>query len=86
MDIVKNLVGDRTDDEYIGYIEDFNDSIDEESIDWKKKYDDLDNSWRERYTSRFFESTEDIKKDEKNNSMFDERADITIDNIFKENK
>lgn len=88
MDIVKSLIGERTDDETIGYVEDFNDSIDEESINWKNKYDELDKTWRDRYTARFFESSSDEKNnyEESVSSNFDERADITIDNIFEVKK
>lgn len=91
MEILKKLIGDNNSDEYISYVEDFNDSIDDENISWKEKYDELDRNWRERYTARFF-SGDDGEKDTfvedktEPDSVFDERNDITIDDIFKESK
>lgn len=57
---VKKYVGDRTDDETIEIIEDITDSIDSSDADeWKKKYEENDKMWRDKYVSRFFD-----KKDE----------------------
>ena len=57
---VKKYVGDRTDDETIKIIEDISDSIDSSDADeWKKKFDENDKMWRDRYISRFAEKKED---------------------------
>lgn len=57
---VKNYVGDRTDDETIEIIEDISDSIDSSEADeWKKKYEENDKMWRDKYISRFVEKKED---------------------------
>lgn len=57
---VKKYVGDRTDDETIEIIEDITDSIESSDADeWKKKYEENDKMWRDKYVSRFFD-----KKDE----------------------
>lgn len=57
---VKKYVGDRTDDETIEIIEDISDSIDSSDADeWKKKYQENDKMWRDKYISRFLEKKED---------------------------
>lgn len=57
---VKKYVGDRTDDETIEIIEDISDSIDSSDADeWKQKYEENDNMWRDKYISRFLEKKED---------------------------
>lgn len=57
---VKKYVGDRKDDETIEIIEDISDSIDSsDADDWKKKYEENDKMWRDKYISRFVEKKED---------------------------
>ena len=59
----KQILGDRTDDEALSFLEDCKDTItdDKDGEDWKSKYDDLvkekdelDKSWRQKYRDRFF--------------------------------
>lgn len=57
---VKKYVGDRTDDETIEIIEDITDSIDSSDTDeWKRKYEENDKMWRDKYVSRFFDQKEE---------------------------
>lgn len=57
---VRKYVGDRKDDETIEIIEDISDSIDSsEAEEWKKKYEENDKMWRDKYISRFVEKKED---------------------------
>lgn len=57
---VKKYVGDRTDDETIEIIEDITDSIDSSDADeWKRKYEENDKIWRDKYVSRFFDKKEE---------------------------
>lgn len=63
---VKTYVGDRTDDETISLIEDISDSMEiaDDGENWKEKYEELDNEWREKYIARFSEPSmvkDDIK-------------------------
>lgn len=62
---VKVYVGDRTDDETISLIEDISDSMEvtDDTENWKEKYEELDNQWREKYIARFSEPSA-IKEDE----------------------
>ena len=58
---LKNRVGEDTSDDAIKFLEDATDTYDDlvkrtgDSDEWKKKYEDNDKSWREKYTKRFFE-------------------------------
>ena len=70
---LKSIIGERTDDEAISFIEDCKDTITDDKDDWKKKYDDvvkekeeLDKTWRQKYTDRFFSS--DSHDNENNNN------------------
>lgn len=57
---VKKYVSDRTDDETIEIIEDITDSIDtSDADDWKRKYEENDKMWRDKYVSRFFDKKEE---------------------------
>ena len=57
---VRKYVGDRKDDVTIEIIEDISDSIDSSEADeWKKKYEENDKMWRDKYISRFVEKKED---------------------------
>lgn len=57
---VKKYVGDRSDDETIEIIEDISDSIDSSDADeWKKKYEENDKMWRDKYISRFVDKKEE---------------------------
>lgn len=57
---VRTIVGERTDDEALAFLEDFNDTIGdvkkriENDISWEQKYRDNDAEWRQKYRDRFF--------------------------------
>lgn len=86
MDYLKRFIGDDNSDENLSIIEDFNDSIDEENIEWRNRYEENDKNWRERYSSRFFSGEKEEVKDKGNEeiseSQFDEKADLRIDDLF----
>lgn len=82
---VKKYVGDRTDDETIEIIEDISDSIDSSDADeWKKKYEENDKMWRDKYISRFFEKNDVENKDPTNED--DEKEYKTFEDLFGEEK
>lgn len=57
---VRKYVGDRKDDDTIEIIEDISDSIDSSEADeWKKKFEENDKMWRDKYISRFVEKKDD---------------------------
>ena len=80
---VKKYVGDRTDDETIEIIEDISDSIDSSAADeWKKKYEENDKMWRDKYISRFFEKNDEEIDDPTNED--DEKEYKTFEDLFEE--
>ena len=80
---VKKYVGDRTDDETIEIIEDISDSIDSSDADeWKKKYEENDKMWRDKYISRFFEKNDEEIEDPTNED--DEKEYKTFEDLFEE--
>ena len=79
---VKVYVGDRTDDETISLIEDISDSmeVDGDGENWKEKYEELDNQWREKYIARFSEPSA-VKEDE---IEVEETETNSFDDLFEE--
>ena len=64
---VNSIVGERTDEESIKFIEDMSDtynsleqSAQQSGGEWEQKYHDLDEAWKEKYKSRFFSGTSNI--------------------------
>lgn len=81
---VKKYVGDRTDDETIEIIEDISDSIDSSDADeWKKKYQENDKMWRDKYISRFFEKNDEEIEDPTNEDD-DVKEYKTFEDLFEE--
>lgn len=60
MQMIRERVGENTDDETIKFVEDVSDTLDDydsktgTAADWEKRYNDNDAEWRKRYTERFF--------------------------------
>lgn len=80
---VKKYVGDRTDDETIEIIEDISDSTDPSDADeWKKKYEENDKMWRDKYISRFFEKNAEENEDPADED--DEKEYKTFEDLFEE--
>lgn len=94
MDKVKAVLGDRTDDDAISFLEDCKDTISSDGDDWKQKYDDavkekeeLDKVWRQKYTDRFFSSDDshtDNDKDTHENNKRTNPANVNNDDVDEE--
>lgn len=81
---VKKYVGNRTDDETIEIIEDISDSIDSSDADeWKKKYEENDKMWRDKYISRFFGKNAEENEDPTDEDD-DEKEYKTFEDLFEE--
>lgn len=57
----KTRLGENPDDDFISFLEDFTDTLDDfekrakgDGTDWKSKYEENDANWRKKYTERFF--------------------------------
>lgn len=57
-----------------------------DNVDWKAKYEENDNAWRERYKNRFFNRGDNIDEppDEKPDDEITHAKTITIDDLFRE--
>lgn len=81
---VKKYVGDRTDDETIEIIEDITDSIDTSDADeWKRKYEDNDKMWRDKYVSRFFDKKEEDPETPSEHEEEEEKEYKSYEDLFK---
>lgn len=93
MEKIKNILGDRTDDDALAFVEDVKDTFEDKekgtsnNEDWKAKYEENDKKWREKYRDRFFKSSgdddvgnieDDIQPKEPQEKL------LTYDNLFKE--
>lgn len=58
MAALQSLIGERTDDEAIAFLENARDTLTDKdnknTIDWKQKYDENDAAWRKRYMDAFY--------------------------------
>ena len=60
MTMLKDIIGESTDDNALNFIEDVSDTLNHYSetasdkTDWKQRYEDNDKEWREKYRNRFF--------------------------------
>lgn len=90
---VKTFIGDNNSDEALSLVEDINDTIienDETEIEilraenerLKTEKTELDNNWREKYKSRFFDGTPINEKDD---DIDEPPKKLTFEDLFKEN-
>lgn len=94
MSAVKGLAGDNADDSTLTMIENFTDTFNDletrasDTTDWKAKYEQNDNEWREKYKARFFEGKEGTDPTtvmrEQKEDITDDSKDISFDDLFKE--
>lgn len=59
------IIGERTDDDVVSFLENLTDTIDDyansENENYKKKYEENDKEWRERYMKRFRDGADEEK-------------------------
>lgn len=89
---VQERVGNDTSEEAITFLEDVTDTYadmerraSESGDEWKRKYHELDNSWREKYKHRFFTASGEgaIASTEPAPEPDNDR-EITIEDLFEE--
>ena len=89
---LKNRVGEDTSDDAIKFLEDMSDTYDDlikrtgDSDEWKKKYEENDKSWRDKYTKRFFEGGSPAPATPKPEGLEDGDGDnaIKIEDLFSD--
>lgn len=90
LEIIRERIGDDTSDEAISFIEDITDTLSdyEEKVtnsgteNWKRKYEENDKMWREKYRKRFFSKTPE--KEDENFKDEDEIKSLSYDDLFEE--
>lgn len=67
MESIRKRLGEDTSDEALALIEDVSDTLKSSvpSDEWKKKYEENDKMWREKYRDRFFNGSNDADKADK---------------------
>ena len=85
--MVKAIVGeDNNSDEVIELMEDISDSVNTDDTYTKEKFDELDRTWRERYTKRFMGDVKETEEDKSEEDKSEEKEDISIEDLFEEKK
>lgn len=88
MESIKSRVGEDTSDEALEFIENVNDTIEnmnaDKNIDWKKKYEENDASWRQKYKDRFFNAAPDNENDDDLDPNTGLEKPMTFEALFKE--
>ena len=91
---LQSRIGEDTSDEALQFLEDMTDTYNDfesrtentDSDEWKTKYDELDQSWRQRYKERFLNTQttdEDILNKQKEN-VVEDGEEKTFDDLFTE--
>lgn len=91
---VKARIGEDVSDDALAFVENMTDTFDSLSNsggeDWKKKYEDNDKMWREKYRSRFFDSSTDDDNDGDSNDNDDapeeNKTPETFEQLFSESE
>lgn len=92
-DRIHKRVGTDNSDEAIKFIEDMSDTYNAleerangDGTDWEQKYHELDESWKKKYTHRFFSGGTNYIPDESEDKNKKDSSTITVDDLFEELK
>ena len=89
---VSEFIGENDADEALAILEDVTDTLTDfeeraagDGEDWKKKYEENDKAWREKYRSRFVKgsSKEEIEEEDEDDEVEEVK---TYEDLFKEVK
>lgn len=81
-EMISKMLPDSTTDEALSLMEDINDSVTEDTEDWKSKYEENDKSWRERYRNRFMGASDDTDDNDDSDNNDEPPAKLTYDSLF----
>lgn len=89
LESIKGLLADDTSDESIALLEDVTDTFDEQKTktdteDWKKKYEENDREWRQKYRDRFFSTGSDDVPPPKELQSEPDNSPKKFEDLFKE--
>lgn len=89
LNAVKTLLGEAdSTDEALALFEDIADTLDGQGDgeDWKTKYEENDNQWRQKYRDRFFSKDDEPKREEEPSTDDSSEEPQTFDELFEEEK
>ena len=89
---LRNVIGDRTDDDALALIERVSELESQSIDDLKNKITELENQmkqldedWRKRYRDRFYEGEKEIEDESEEEAGSEEEAEsVSIDDLFEE--
>ena len=90
LESVRARLGDDQSDEAIALLEDISDTYGDMQSrtngteDWKKKYEENDAEWRQKYRDRFFKKSNDDDDDDDDDDSGKSNKPLTYDALFKE--
>ena len=87
---LRNVIGDRTDDDALALIERVSELESQGIDDLKNKITELedqmkrlDEDWRKRYRDRFYEGEKDIEDEAEEAGSEEEAESVSIDDLFE---
>ena len=90
MESVRTRLGDDQSDEALALLEDISDTYGDMQSrtsggeDWKKKYEENDAEWRQKYRDRFFNKSNNNDDDDVDDGGGNSNKPLTFDELFKE--
>lgn len=90
MESVRTRLGDDQSDEALALLEDISDTYSDMQSrtsggeDWKKKYEENDAEWRQKYRDRFFNKSNNNDDDDGDDGGGNSNKPLTFDELFKE--
>lgn len=87
INLISQRIGDDNSDEAISLLEDISDTLNDynartkDATDWKKRYEDNDKEWRDKYKERFMSGD---SNDDEDDFEEPETKKYTFDSLFKE--
>lgn len=90
MESVRTRLGDDQSDEALALLEDISDTYGDMQSrtsggeDWKKKYEENDAEWRQKYRDRFFNKSNNNDDDDDDDGGGNSNKPLTFDELFKE--
>ena len=90
MESVRTRLGDDQSDEALALLEDISDTYGDMQSrtsggeDWKKKYEENDAEWRQKYRDRFFNKSNNNDDDGGDDGGGNSNKPLTFDELFKE--
>lgn len=91
---IHDKIGSDSSDDSISFLEDMSDTYNDlenkannDNVDWEKKYHELDESWKKRYTHRFFSGdSRNIPGNDDDGKPDYDAESVSFESIFTESE